>query len=188
MEIEKNILFSDKKLITLCEAGNELGYSLFYQRYSKPIYNSVVRLVTDFSEAEDITQDIFITIFSDIKKLNDIENIEAWLKRVAVNKSISHLRKKKKIYFTDIENTYIVDESEDLLVEKQDWDGKIEQIITIIESLPTETRTIVNLYLFENIPQEEIAKILGITNTTVRSKYHRAKKKILELLLQKNIS
>lgn len=188
MEIEKNILFSDKKLIALCEDGNELGYSLFYQRYSKSIFNSIIRLVTDFSEAEDITQDIFISVFSDIKKLNDIENIEAWLKRVAVNKSISHLRKKKKVYFTDIENTSIVDESENLLTEKQHWDGKVEQIITIIDTLPTETKTIVNLFLFENIPQEEIAQLLGINNTTVRSKYHRAKKKILELLHQKNIS
>lgn len=188
MEIEKNILFSDKKLINLCKDGNEQGYSLFYQRYSKPVFNSIIRLVTDFSEAEDITQDIFISIFSDITKLDGIENIEAWLKRVAVNKSISFLRKKKKIYFTDIENTSLVDESEDLLIEKQNWDGKVDQVISIIESLPTETKTIVNLFLFENIPQEEIAQILGINNTTVRSKYHRAKKKIFELLHQKNIS
>ena len=105
------------------------------------------------------------------------------MKRVAINKSISHLRK-KKVYFTDIENASIIDEGEELLIEKYELEDKIIEIQKAIENLPADARTIVNLFLFENIPHEEIANMLGISNTTVRSKYHRAKQKIAQILQQ----
>lgn len=179
----ENTPYTDKELLILCKSGTELGYSQLYHRYSKSVFNTVFRLVTEVSEAEDLTQDIFVSIFSDIQKLMDIDNLGAWLKRVSINKSISHLRK-KKVYFSDVENSNIIDESEEQLLEKQNWDNKIEEILKAIETLPIDTKTIVNLYLFENIPQEEIANMLGISNATVRSKYHRAKKKILQSLEQ----
>ena len=182
MKTEINSL-SDKELVSLCAKGAETGYAQFYNRYSKLVFNSVYRLVVDLSEAEDLTQDIFVSIFSDIQKLQDIEQLSAWLKRVAINKSISHLRK-KKVYFTDIENASIIDEGEELLIEKYELEDKIIEIQKAIENLPADARTIVNLFLFENIPQEEIANMLGISNTTVRSKYHRAKQKIAQILQQ----
>lgn len=182
MKTEINSL-SDKELVSLCAKGAEMGYAQFYHRYSKLVFNSVYRLVVDLSEAEDLTQDIFVSIFSDIQKLQDIEQLGAWLKRVAINKSISHLRK-KKVYFTDIENASIIDEGEELLIEKYELEDKIIEIQKAIENLPADARTIVNLFLFENIPQEEIANMLGISNTTVRSKYHRAKQKIAQILQQ----
>ena len=182
MKTENNSL-SDKELLNLCEKGAEMGYAQLYHRYAKSVFNSVYRLVTDLSEAEDLTQDIFVSIFSDIQKLQDIEQLGAWLKRVAINKSISHLRK-KKVYFTDIENASIIDEGEELLIEKYELEDKIIEIQKAIENLPADARTIVNLFLFENIPQEEIANMLGISNTTVRSKYHRAKQKIAQILQQ----
>ncbi|MGV0752340.1 RNA polymerase sigma factor [Empedobacter brevis] len=179
--------FSDQALLNLCISGSELGYSQFYHRFSKSVFNTIFRLITNLSEAEDLTQEIFISVFSDLQKLKNIENIGAWLNRVAINKSISLLRK-KKIYFSDIENVSIMDESEEQLNEKQNWDNKVDEILLAIDSLPIETRTIVNLYLFENIPHEEIANLLGISHTTVRSKYHRAKKKISELMQQTTLS
>ena len=73
---------------------------------------------------------------------------------------------------------------EELLIEKYELEDKIIEIQKAIENLPADARTIVNLFLFENIPQEEIANMLGISNTTVRSKYHRAKQKIAQILQQ----
>ena len=182
LKTENNSL-SDKELLNLCEKGAEMGYAQLYHRYAKSVFNSVYRLVTDLSEAEDLTQDIFVSIFSDIKKLKEIEQLGAWLTRIAINKSISHLRK-KKVYFTDIESANVIDDGEQQLIEKYELDDKIEEIQNAIEALPADIRTIVNLFLFENIPHEEIANMLRISNTTVRSKYHRAKKKIAQSLQQ----
>jgi len=130
-----------------------------------------------------LTQEIFISLFSDIQKLKNIENLGAWFSRVAINKSISHLRK-NKVYFSDVDGANIIDDSEESMEEKQMLDGKIEELQQAIEELPTDTRTIVNLFLFEDMPQEDIAQLLGLSHNTVRSKYHRAKKKIYETLQQ----
>lgn len=180
---KENFSISDKQLLDWCESGVEAGYTQLYHRYSKSVYNSVYRLVTEVSDAEDLTQDIFVSLFSDIQKLKNIDNLGAWFSRIAINKSISHLRK-NKVYFSDVEQANIIDESEDLLIEKQKLEGKIEEIQQAIEELPTETRTIVNLFLFENMTHEDIAQLLELSNTTVRSKYHRAKKKIYETIQQ----
>ncbi|MGV0923409.1 RNA polymerase sigma factor [Empedobacter tilapiae] len=182
MKIE-NTPYNDKELLDLCEAGQELGYSKLYQKYSKQVYNTVLRLVSEESEAEDLTQDIFISFFGDIQKMKSVDYLGAWFKRVAINKSISHLRK-RKVYFTDIENTQLIDESEEELVEMEHLEGRIAEVQSAIEALSVESRTIVNLFLFENIPQEEIGKMLGMTSATVRSKYHRAKNKIAQTLQQ----
>ncbi len=180
---KENFSINDKQLLDWCESGVEAGYTQLYHRYSKSVYNSVYRLVTEVSDAEDLTQEIFISLFSDIQKLKSIENLGAWFSRVAINKSISHLRK-NKVYFSDVAGANIIDDSEESMEEKQMLDGKIEELQQAIEELPTDTRTIVNLFLFEDMPQEDIAQLLGLSHNTVRSKYHRAKKKIYETLQQ----
>ena len=107
-----------------------------------------------------------------------------WIKRIAINHSLTFLRK-KKIYFTEIEDDKMYDVKDDELEEKLALEFRIEELQNAIAELPLQIRTIVNLFLFEEMPQEEIAKTLDIPAGTVRSYYHRAKKKIFEKLTQK---
>ena len=178
-----NTLLNDKQLLDLCLAGQELGYSKLYQKYSKQVYNSVARLVSDEAEAEDLTQDIFIAVFGDVQKIKEVEYLGAWFKRVAVNKAISYLRK-KKVHFTEVENTQLIDDTEDELLDMELLEDRILEVQNAIEALPIEVRTIVNLFLFENMSHDEIGKMLGLSSVTVRSKYHRAKSKIAQTLQQ----
>lgn len=175
---------SDKELMDLCVSGIENGYTQLYNRYSKSVFNSICRLVADSAEAEDILQEVFVAVFSDISRLSGVDSFEAWVKRVAINRSISHLRK-KKVYFTDIEKTMIMDTTEEDMTEKQSLECKIEDLQNAIAELSVEARTIVNLFLFDDMPQEEIGKMLGLSHNAVRSQYHRAKKKIMQTLKQK---
>ena len=80
----------------------------------------------------------------------------------------------------------MLDDKDDELEEKLDLEFRIEELQNAIAELPVQIRTIVNLLLFEDMPQEEIAKSLNIPAGTVRSYYHRAKKKIFEKLTQKS--
>lgn len=80
----------------------------------------------------------------------------------------------------------MLDDKDDELEEKLALEFRIEELQNAIEELPVQIRTIVNLLLFEDMPQEEIAKSLNIPAGTVRSYYHRAKKKIFEKLTQKS--
>ena len=180
MKVE-NSPYKDQKLIQLCIAGQELGFSKLYQKYVKQVYNTVIRLVIDEVEAEDLTQEIFISLFNDMNKVKDVQFLGAWLKRVSINKSISYIRK-KKIHASDIDEIQMVDESDDEVFEKELKEAQISEIQAVIEELDVEVRTIVNLFLFEDLPHEEIGKLLGLSSTTVRSKYHRAKLKIFQRL------
>lgn len=175
---------NDQVLIAMCQAGDNMGYTALYNKYAKRIYNSIYRIVSHTAEAEDILQESFLSAFDALDQLNSLENFEAWIKRIAINRSISHLRK-KKIQFSDAECRDIADESEHDITENEIFDGKVEDVKNAIGQLPQGYRTILSLYLFENIPQEEIGKILGISYNTVRTQYHRAKKKVMQSLKDK---
>ncbi len=176
---------SDKELLERCSSGDNSGYSLLYHRYSKTVFNSIYRIVNDREDAEDILQEVFLKAFSEIKSLKNVESFGGWIKRIAINQSLNYLRK-NKIYFTEIEDDKILDIEDDELEAKLTMESRVKELQNIIAGFPLQTRTIVNLYLFEEMPQEEIAKILNIPHGTVRSYYHRAKKKIFEKLNPKH--
>ena len=175
---------TDHELIAMCQANNDLGYTELYERYARRIYNSIHRIVSHTAEAEDILQEAFLTAFKEIGKLSGVASFEAWVKRVAINKAISHLRK-KKIEFSDIEATEIEADKEYDPQENEQFESRVDDVRKSIENLPQGYKTIVCLYLFENIPQEEIGAMLGISHNTVRTQYHRAKKKVLLSLKDK---
>lgn len=175
---------TDQELIEMCRKGNDLGYTGLYNRYARRIYNSISRIVAHTAEAEDILQDTFCLIFGDIEKLQEIKSFEAWVKRVAINRSISHLRR-NKVVFTDLANTEITDEADQTDGDEEIFNCRVEDVRKSIEALAPGYRTILNLYLFEQMSQEEIAGMLGLSHSTVRTQYHRAKNKILLSLKDK---
>lgn len=176
---------SDQELILMCQQGKDLGYTQLYNKYARKIYNSINRIVAHTGEAEDILQDTFFTVFSEPEKLKSIINFEAWVRRMAINRAINHLRK-RKITFSDLGDTEIPAEAEYDVDENEIFECKVEDVKLSIEDLPDGYKTILNLYLFEKMNQEEIAIMLGISHATVRTQYHRAKKKILLSLKDKS--
>ena len=174
---------TDKELILLCLSGHDGGYTGLYNRYAKKVYNSINRIVSHTGEAEDILQDTFCAVFSDVGKLESVLNIEAWVKRVAINRSLSHLRK-KKILFSDLGEMDLEDVEEDPQ-EMEILDCRVDDLKKSIEALSSGYRTVVNLHVFEKLTHEEIAVMLDLAATTVRTQYHRAKKKILLSLKDK---
>lgn len=176
---------TDQKLIAMCQAGNDFGYTALYNRYAKCVYNSISRIVAHTGDAEDILQETFFIVFSEVEKLGQVTSVEAWLKRIAINRSISHLRK-KKILFTDLTTMDFSDQQEHEEEDMEIFDCRVDDVRKSIEQLPPGYKTILSLYVFENMQHEEIATMLGISHSTVRTQYHRAKKKILSLLKDKS--
>lgn len=176
---------TDQKLIAMCQAGKDLGFTVLYNKYAKGVYNSISRIVSHTAEAEDILQDTFFIVFNDIHKLNGVQSFEAWVRRVAINRSISHLRK-RKIMFSDAEPQEHMAEDAYNYDEDQLLNCKVDDVRNAIENLATGYKTILNLYLFEQMQHDEIAELLGLSANTVRSQYHRGKKKIFLQLKDKN--
>ena len=175
---------TDQELIAMCRSGKDSGFTELYNRYAKGIYNSISRIVSHTGEAEDILQETFSTVFMELDKLVGVVSFEGWVRRIAINRSISHLRK-RKIEFSDVSEVDIVAQDSYDPTEQEIFDCKVEDIRKGIEELPAGYKTIVNLYLFEKMNQEEIAQMLGLSPVTVRTQYHRAKKKILLSLKDK---
>ncbi len=175
---------NDHELIEMCRKDHDLGYSGLYQKYARKVYNSIHRLISHTAEAEDILQESFVEAFKEIRQSDRVLNFEAWVKRIAINKSISHLRK-RKIQFSDAVLTEFSDEDGYDVGENEIFENKVADIRNCINELPSGYKTIICLYLFENIQHDEIANMLGISPTTVRTQYHRAKKKVILSLKDK---
>jgi RNA polymerase sigma factor (sigma-70 family) len=165
-----------KELAQRCKNGDQHAYTEVYHLYARKVYNTIYRFIGHTGEAEDIMQDCFVDAFTKIDSFIGKGSLESWIKSIAINKSLSHLRS-RKLTFAELDiNIHHIAEFDDDQMDYMKY--SCEQIHKAILQLSDGYRTIVNLYVFENIPHEEIAQLLGISHSTVRSQYHRAKKRI----------
>jgi RNA polymerase sigma factor (sigma-70 family) len=159
--------------------GDSRAFTELYHRYAKELYNSIFRIVQHTGEAEDLLQESFVVAFQQLHQFEQRSSFGAWIKRIAINKAISSLRK-KKIRFEELAPDPSLKEEEG--IDEATFILKVEAVKKAIASLPEGYRTVVNLYLFDQLPQEEIGELLGISHNTVRTQYHRAKAKIWKTL------
>jgi RNA polymerase sigma-70 factor (ECF subfamily) len=162
-----------KELIDRCKVGDIKAQYSLYKLFSKSLYN----VMNNKMDADEIVQDTFITAF---KKMENFEGKGAfgqWLKRIAINNCISVLRK-RKIHFDDIEAIQVA------AGHVEEVDEKIDPGIVhrAIRELPDKARTILNLYALEGYKHREISEILGITESTSKTQYKRAKQILLDKL------
>lgn len=173
----------DDKIMDLaqrCKNGDQSAFTQVYKMLAHKVYNTIYRFVAHSGEAEDIMQESFIDAFTKVNSYAGTGSLEGWIKSIAINKSLSYLRN-RKMAFTELDmNVHYLTEAADDTVDYIKYTH--EQIHQAILQLSDGYRTIVNLYVFENIPHEEIATMMGISHSTVRSQYHRAKKRIEQIL------
>ncbi len=175
------------ELVERCKDGDALGYEALYRQYARAMYNTSLRIVNNTADAEDVLQEAFLDAFRSLQDFNYRSTFGAWLKKIVINKSINVLRK-RKMDLVDIEqsNAFVV--PEEASVDENEIQYKVKEIKNAITRLPDGYRAVLSLYLLEGYDQEEIASILGITHTTVRTQYIRAKQKLLYLLKEGGLS
>ena len=173
-------------MVDMCKRGNPSGYTALYNLYAKEVYNSIYRLVNHTAEAEDLLQESFVAAFQAINNFENSGGFRAWVKRIAINKSIDALRK-RKLRFVELEPAGIRMEEEEQ-IDEEDFIYKVEEVKKAVEALPEGYRTIFQLHVFESIPQVEIARMLDLAPNTVRIQYFRAKQKILNALKERGLS
>jgi RNA polymerase sigma-70 factor (ECF subfamily) len=168
-------------LLKACEKGDSMAQMKIYNKYSHAMFNTAYRIISDTHEAENIMQDAFLAAFTKLDVYNGKFSFGIWLKRIVINKSISHLRSKKR-YFELFDETYeIVEEkinSEDIA----SLNTEVGKIIENIKILKDNYRIALNLNLIEGYDYEEISEILGISNQNSRTIVSRAKIKLRGML------
>ncbi len=143
------------------------------------MYNVCYRIVRDEASAEDVLQESFINAFKNLDNYRGDSAFGAWLKRIVVNKSLTHLSKRK------LERMPEDDRFDVMMEEQDDFEGfplAVDTVKAAILKLPDGYRTVLSLYLLEGYDHEEIGQVLGISESTSKSQFSRSKKKLLEIL------
>lgn len=173
------IFFDD--LVERCKRGEAHSHETLYQQYAKAMYNTSLRIVNNASDAEDVLQEAFMDAFRSLDEFNYKSTFGAWLKRIVINKSINILRK-RRIDLVDIDSTPVAELPNDDVLDEENIQLRVAEVKKAVALLPNGYRTVLTLYLFEGYDHEEIAEIMRITESTVRTQYHRAKHKLLHII------
>ncbi len=173
----------DEILIERCKKGDRTAQNQLYQKYKRLLFGVCLRYSTDSMEAEDLLQDGFIKIYTDLYQYRPIGSFKGWMRKVVVNVALQHIRKKKKL-FSDVEidtlaNEYRVDD--DLFSKFRE-----KALINMIQQLPEGYRLVFNMYVIEGYSHKEIAEQLGVSTSTSKSQLSRAKS-VLRSMLEKNV-
>lgn len=151
------------------------------------MFNICMRIINHMGEAEDALQEAFVDAFSNLHQFRQQSTFGAWLKQIVVNKAINQLRS-RKVQWIDIDEWQRSgEESERVSEEMYSWNEdetslEIERIRNAVLRLPDGYRVVLSLYLFEGYDHEEIGEVLGISESTSRTQYMRAKKKLAEMM------
>lgn len=166
-----------------CLDNDPVSQRELYNKYSSKMLSVCYRYASNKSDAEDMLQEAFIRIFSNIHSYMNKGAFEGWLRRVVVNTCINYLKKNKKFSEEiDLEHGANIEVKENIhsfMLAKQ--------VIECIKLLPVGFRTVLNLYAIEGYSHKEISNILDIEESTSRSQYTRAKVLLEQILIKRRI-
>jgi len=174
-------------LVEQCKRGESKAQYELYKHYSKAMFSVCMRILNHVGEAEDVLQESFIDAFAKIGDFRQQATFGVWLKQIVVNKAINQLRSRKVELVNIDAYNFGGDENDiaDYTTEPHNEDEtkfEVERVRRGMEQLPEGFRVVLSLYLFEGYDHEEIGNILGISETTSRTQYMRAKKRLLEII------
>lgn len=179
----------ERRLIRDIIKGNRVAMQELYNLTVRRMTAVCSRYVIDQNDVNDVLQESYLKVFSGIGAFtpHDDGSLVAWVRRIVVNESLQLLRRKKLlnqlVSLDDVE-----DEPEDLTVTEQvtNYVSSIDigNLMELVQQLPDGYRTIFNLYAIEKLPHSKIASMLGISEGTSASQYHRARKLLAQRILE----
>ncbi|MBI1183396.1 sigma-70 family RNA polymerase sigma factor [bacterium] len=137
-----------------------------------------LRYAQNQAEAEDILQDGFVKVFSNMHKYQPFGSFEGWVRRIFVNTAIEYYRQRRKFMINDIELENQDFEFNDDVVDRL----AAEEILALIKGMPDGYRMVFNMYAIEGYSHKEIAEELGISIGTSKSQYSRARTHLQKLM------
>jgi len=185
----------DFRLIDLAVSGqDEQAYADLMQRYKKPVYHMVLKMVRNVDDAEDLTIEAFAKAFKNLHKFKKDFTFSTWLFRIATNNTIDFIRK-KRLNTMSIHSSYQDDNGDNVTIDVQDRNlnpqeeaikgQKIELVRLFVTKLPAKYQRLVKLRYFDELSYDEIAKELGAPLGTVKAQLHRARELMYDLVKNK---
>ncbi|MFM9910395.1 MAG: RNA polymerase sigma factor [Chitinophagaceae bacterium] len=175
-----NHITDEIDLINGCIEGNRKMQEELYRRFSPKMYAVCFRYANNADDAQDLLQEGFIKVFRNLHRFRSEGSFEGWIRRIFVNTSIEHFRKKSLALSS-------VSEKEESTIEDSDISAldslAQKDVLNIIQELSPGYKTVFNLYVVEGYSHKEIGVLLGISEGTSKSQLARSKS-----ILQKKIA
>jgi len=182
-------LISDEMLVAQTLAGDMSAFEEIVDRYKNTVFAIVYRMLGQYQEAEDVAQDVFLTVYQKLYQFDQTKKFAPWINRIAVNTSISTLRKKNKVITINFDEAYIYDNKNDAAHYNPEkvYERKeiLDEIKSAIEELPESYKTVIILRYQMDYSNQEIADILEVSRENVEVKVHRARKALRKIIIKK---
>jgi RNA polymerase sigma factor (sigma-70 family) len=175
---------TEELLLAGCLRNNAAAQEALYNRFSPRMLGVCYRFAKNREDAEDMLQEGFIKVFTQIHQYRNEGALEGWIRRIIVHTCINNLKKNKKFADSlDLIHAKSIHINEELIPSIM----QAKQVVECIRMLPIGYRTVLNLYAVEGYPHKDIAAMLDIEESTSRSQYTRAKAMLEEILIKKKI-
>lgn len=174
---------TENELIAACKKQNRRAQQLLFDQYSPTMNGTLKRYLRRTEDREDVLVGAFFKVLTNIDQFKNKGSFEGWIRRIVINEALMFLRKKHNF------NMNMTVEINDVDVP---WRSKVQaelqaqDILNLLEQLPTGYRTIFNLYVLEGYKHREIAELLDISINTSKSQLILAKKRMQEMLEKVN--
>ncbi|HEU5078192.1 MAG TPA: sigma-70 family RNA polymerase sigma factor [Opitutaceae bacterium] len=184
---------SDWTIVQAVQGGAVAAFDQLILKYRERVYGVIYNMTSNREDAADLTQDAFIKAFQSIHRFQGQSSFFTWLYRIAVNSTLTHLRKAKLRSFFSFEKISEEDKSAEVLAQLTDKTGADRELFVkelqeklneAMQKLSIKHRTVVTLFEIDGMSHEEIAEVMNCSVGTVRSRLHYAKQ-LLQSELQK---
>lgn len=186
---EKNVVCHDQlddlELVNRSLKNDEDAKTMLMDRYYKKVYNISYKFVGKFSEAEDLTQEIFFKVFSQLEKFRPDGVFSFWIQRVARNHCIDNYRKTRKEKLLLLQHQNDLSFKDESLVDQQETlenQERMKNILNEIEKLPTSLKNCLIMRDLHGYSYQEIADVLHLPVGTVKSRINRSRKELISKL------
>lgn len=163
---------NEAELIEGCISGNPRAQKQLYDKFSGKMMGVCLRYCANSDEAEDVLQEGFVKVFTKIAEFKSDGSFEGWIRRIMVNTALDMIRKNKKHAFNAS-----IDEVNNHLTDGETALNQLaaEDLLNLLSKLPTGYRVVFNMFAIEGFSHKEIAEHLGVTESTSKSQYSRAR-------------
>ena len=184
-------MLSDEMLAQQILSGDTEAFEELMNRYKRSIFTIAYRMMGNYHEAEDISQEVFVNVYRKIYQFDNSKKLAPWIHRIAVNTCISTMRKRNKVVTMSFDEGYVpindaelneLYEDPQLIIEQKELKKEID---TALMELPESYRMVLILRYQLDLKNQEIAEIIGVSRENVDVKIHRARKALRKILLQR---
>ena len=171
-----------------CRQGESKSQRWIFERYYRVMFGVCMRYVSDKDAVQDVVQDGFLKVFTNIEGYTSKGSFEGWMRRIMVNTSIDAIRRRKAtgLVLGD-EKSFedVVDEGEEFEITDDDYAFTVSDVQEAMAKLTPMYRAVFNLYVFDNMTHQEIAIKLGVSVGTSKSNLAKARRNLRKILTRK---